>query len=401
MFWVKLWPDTLHLTYLNLEGDALLEIQAFAGCGGLTRGMHHSLDARAVRRLASQRCALVEGCSERCVEEERLVSSKFHPVKFCSPLVILSWGQLTALLWSRPLTQGHKIPGIKEKNPSFLLHLHIPAPNPHLKPQTNLKEITWILKKFSVSPLCSSLNRHWSSEIKSWNTLDVKLLMKIESWFLYTSPLCLGTGCTHGSLASPRAHRSGFPKYVCQTQAYSNKYFLVHTPLRDVAWPAGYFQEDTNAFWHTGFHHKVKPVTGQQKRVCRTLLWAGKRRHARGITEAHAAGIEATVKGVPKEGQWRSFQFLKPKAEDDHSIRATQLCCFYIQGSKHWKLRLQRKDCWSQEGTAAGCLAGATRGILIPILAPKLNGTSEELWCTHLPVVSTCHVLSPCHTESR
>lgn len=133
MFWVKLWPDTLDLTYLNLEGDAPLGIQAFAGCGGLTRRMHHSLDAGAARRLASQRRALVEGCSERCVEEERLVSSKFHPVKFCSPLVILSWGQLTALLWSRPLTQGHKVPGIKEKK-SFL-----PTPPPYSCPKPTLK----------------------------------------------------------------------------------------------------------------------------------------------------------------------------------------------------------------------------------------------------------------------
>ena len=70
MFWVKLWPDTLHLTYLNLEGDAPLEIQAFAGCGALTRRrMHHSLYAGAIRRLTSQRLALMEGCSERCVKE--------------------------------------------------------------------------------------------------------------------------------------------------------------------------------------------------------------------------------------------------------------------------------------------------------------------------------------------
>lgn len=32
---------------------------------------------------------------------------------------------------------------------------------------------------------------------------------------------------------------------------------------------------------------------------------------------------------------------------------------------------------------------------------PKLSGTSEELWGTHIPMVSTCQVLSPCHTESR
>lgn len=69
-----------------------------------------------------------------------------------------------------------------------------------------------------------------------------KLLKKREPWFLYTSPLCLGTTGTHGSLASPRTHRRGFPKHVCQTQASSNKHFLVHTPLRDVAWPAGFFQ---------------------------------------------------------------------------------------------------------------------------------------------------------------
>ena len=82
----------------------------------------------------------------------------------------------------------------------------------------------------------------------------------------------------------------------------------------------------------------------------------------------------------------RSFQFLKPKA-DDHSIRATQLCCFYIQGSKHWKLRLQRRDFWPQEGTAAGCLAGATRGILI---RPKAKWHKWRavmptyLWCPHV-----------------
>ena len=58
-----------------------------------------------------------------------------------------------------------------------------------------------------------------------------------------------------------------------------------------------------------GFHHKVKPVTGQQKRVCRTLLWAGKRRHVRGITEAHAAWMMLQSKVCQRRDNEDHFSF--------------------------------------------------------------------------------------------